>query len=154
MRPGNDREARMGRSLAVSLVVLMGLSACAHSREPVATGPDLAPSDTAPAPANARLYADCIGQAIDTGSYARAHDPSTELLVFSCTGAPARAFYDALAERSRITGSEYSLDGRTLRTTEPIQRDRFGTDGCSWDGATDWRCDISLRTGTFLTDAH
>jgi hypothetical protein len=142
----------MYRSLAFSLMLLMALSACAHSREPVATEPDLAPIATATAPANARLYADCIGQAIDTGSYARAHDPSTELLVFTCTGAPARVFYGALAERSRITGSEYSLDGRTLRTTEPIQRDRFGTDGCSWDGATDWRCDITLRTGSFLMD--
>ncbi len=142
----------MYRSLAISLVVFMGLSACAHSGEPVAAGPDLAPITTVPAPAHARLYADCIGQGIDTGSYARAHDPSTELLVFTCTGAPARALYDALAERSRIAGSEYSLDGRTLRTTEPIQRDRFGADGCSWDGATDWRCDIALRTGTFLTD--
>lgn len=144
----------MGRSLAVSLVVLMGLSACTHGRGHVAAEPDLAPFATVHAPANARLDADCIGQAIDAGTYARAHDPSTELLVFSCTGAPARAFFEALAERSRITGSEYSLDGRTLRATEPIQRDRFGTDSCSWDGDSDWRCDISLRTGTFLTDTH
>ena len=93
-----------------------------------------------------------LGQAIDAGTYARAADTDTELLVFSCSGLPAKAFYDGLVTRSQAMGSEYVVEGRTLRTTEPLQRDRFGADGCSWDGATDWRCDIALRTGTFLTD--
>ena len=142
----------MKRSAGGILLAMAGISACTHAPAGPPDPLDLRPVTTKTAPPHARLYADCIGQAIDAGSYARAHDPSTELLVFTCTGPPARAFFEALAERSRITGSEYRLDGRTLRTTEPIQRDRFGTDSCSWDGDSHWRCDISLRTGSFLTD--
>ncbi|WP_226634500.1 hypothetical protein [Brevundimonas poindexterae] len=142
----------MKRSAGGILMAMAGISACAHAPAGPPDPLDLRPVTTQTAPPHARLYADCIGQAIDAGTYARASDPGTELLVFSCSGQPARAFYDGLATRSQAMGSEYAVEGRTLRTTEPLQRDRFGADGCSWDGVTDWRCDITLRTGTFLAD--
>ena len=142
----------MKRSACGILMAMAGVSACAHAPEAPPAPLDLRPVSTQAAPPHARLYADCIGQAIDAGTYARASDPDTELLVFSCSGEPARAFFEALAARSLKMGSEYSVEGRTLRMTEPLERDRFGADGCSWDGASDWRCDITLRTGGFLTD--
>ncbi|WP_298124681.1 hypothetical protein [Brevundimonas sp.] len=134
------------------LLLALPAAACA-SAQGVSSPPDLTPIITTAAPSNARLYADCLRQATEARTYARASDPTTELLVFTCSGIPARTFYEALGPRTAAAGSEFTSGVLTVRPTEPPRRDLFGVDWCSWDGAVDWRCAVSLRTGTFLTDA-
>ncbi|MFC0632593.1 hypothetical protein [Brevundimonas balnearis] len=133
------------------VVLPLALAACATGPQ-ITTSADYAPVRLSDAPPNAALYVGCIGQAIERGRVRRAFDDTTELLVFACDGAPARAFFDALGPRSARVGSEVALDGAVLRTTEPIRRDLFGADGCraAADGAV--TCTISLRTGDFLTE--
>ncbi|WP_343793183.1 hypothetical protein [Brevundimonas kwangchunensis] len=135
------------KPLALLLPAL--LAACAST--PYApTGPaDFSPIATTPAP-HARLYADCIGQAATAGTYGRAHDADTEMVQFTCTGAPARAFYDALAARSAEVGSEVVANGRTFRSTNRIIANLFGADHCSTGGAGDYRCSLSFNAGEFL----
>lgn len=105
---------------------------------------------TEPAP-NARFYADCIAEAVAAGRYGRAHDESTEMILFTCTGAPARPFYEALGPWSARLGSEAQADGRTVRSTNPVRRNLFGVDWCSTAGADDYRCVVSLNAGAFLS---
>lgn len=136
--------------LAGAIVLAAGLAACAHAPEPATAPPDYAPIVGDSAPPNARLYADCIGQAVASGTYDRVHDPDTELIRFTCTGAPARAFYDGLAARSAAVGSEFSSGGLTYRSTERINRNLFGLDFCATDAADHARCEINLNAGTFL----
>ena len=139
----------MSRSIA-TLAACAALAACATAPEAV-TGPaDFVPIPAEPNPPQAKLYADCIGQAAGAGTYVRAHDASTELLLFTCTGAPARAFYDGLAAHSAKVGSEAVHNGRTFRSTNPVQRNLFGVDYCSTDGADDYRCVVTLNAGSFL----
>jgi hypothetical protein len=128
------------------------LAACATGG-PAATGPDYTPVTLHEAPPNAALYVACMDQAITRGHIRRAFDESTELLVFECDGAPARAFFDALGARSARLGAEVVVDGVRIRTTEPVARDLFGADGCRAAADGDVRCAISLRTGDFLTEA-
>lgn len=130
---------------------LLLVAACAHAPQTASpVPPDFSPVATSDAP-RARLYADCIAQSATVGSYGRAHDPDTELVLFTCTGAPARAFYDGLADWSARVGSEAVNGGRTFRSTNPVRRDLFGVDYCSTDGAGDYRCVITLNAGAFLT---
>lgn len=136
------------RAICTTLLGALTLTACATAPEPV-TGPaDLSAIAVEPS-AKARLYADCIAQAATAGTFGRAHDPDTEMVLFTCTGAPARAFYDGLAERSVDVGSEIRADGRTYRSTNAVQRDLFGVDYCVAEGATH-TCVISLNAGDFL----
>ncbi|RZJ89876.1 MAG: hypothetical protein EON88_19235 [Brevundimonas sp.] len=128
------------------------LAACATAPAEVAGGPPvLSPLAAEPVPANGRLYANCIGQAAEAGAYDRAHDADTELLLFTCTGQPAREFFDGLAGRSAAIGSEYQSDGRTMRSTNAVQRNLFGVDYCSHGAGDDYACVISLNAGAFLT---
>lgn len=124
------------------------LSACAHAPEAAVGPPDYASIATSPAP-NARLYADCIAQAATNGAYGRAYDEDTELVLFTCRGAPARAFYDGLAARSAEVSSKRTANGRTWRSTNPVQRNLFGVDWCATDGR-EHECVISLNAGDFL----
>lgn len=125
------------------------LTACAGVPDAPIGPPDYALIPVEPSP-RAALYADCIAQATANRSYGRAHDRDTELVVFTCTGAPARAFYEGLAARSAEVGSEWTFDGRTWRSTNRVQRDLFGADWCSTDPQTGHRCVISLNAGAFL----
>ncbi len=113
--------------------------------------PDYTPVVTQPHP-RAALYVDCIAQATTAGAYGYAETDGNVRLVFTCTGAPARAFYDGLAARSAAIGSEFQAGGRTLRTTEVVERDMFGVDYCSTGGPGDFRCIVSLNTGAALLD--
>jgi hypothetical protein len=107
------------------------LAACASSRAPGKTGPDYRPVPTTAARPRAALYANCLGDALTNQRYARAGDEDTDVLVFTCTGAPARAFFDGLAAWSAQIGSEFQSNGQTYRSTARVERDLFGVDYCS-----------------------
>jgi len=103
-------------------------------------------------PPQARLYADCIAQAAGNRAYLRTQDDDSTLLLFTCTGAAARAFYEGLDARSAAIGSEFVSGDRTFRSTEVIRRNLFGVDYCSTDGRGDYQCVVTLNTGSFLRD--
>ena len=137
----------------IALVAVVGslATACAHAPAPAASPPDNAPVVGGPAPPNARLYADCFRQAAETGSYRRAADGGgDELLLFTCTGVPARAFYEALGPWSTEIGSGFEHDGRTYRSTAKVQANMFGVDSCSAADGADHRCVITFNAGDFL----
>lgn len=118
----------------------------------IAGAPDYTPvSGELPSP-KGRLYADCIAQAAGNRAYLRGQDEDTTLLLFTCTGAAARAFYDGLVEHSAAIGSEFTSAGRTFRSTDRVQRDLYGVDYCSTDGAGNYTCVITLNTGAFLRE--
>ena len=113
--------------------------------------PDYTPLAGEPAPANASLYADCLGQAAATGAFRRAADRGgEELILFTCTGAPARAFFDALGPWSARIDSAFDHDSRTYRSTAKVQANLFGVDSCSAVGGTDHRCVLTFNAGDFL----
>lgn len=136
------------RTISTALLGALALTACAHAPEPMAGPPDYAAVATEPS-AKARLYADCVSQAATAGTFGRAYDPDTEMVLFTCTSAPARAFYEGLARRSAEVGSEREVGGRTYRSTNAVQRDLFGVDYCFTD-AGEHTCVISLNAGEFL----
>lgn len=113
------------RSLSVVICLGLALTACASTPDGTPpAAPDYAPIAGDPAPANARLYADCIGQAAAAGTYRRASDGGgDELILFTCTGAPARVFFDALGPWSAQIDSAFDHDGRSYRSTARVQRD-------------------------------
>lgn len=114
--------------------------------------PDYTPVSGELPSARGRLYADCIAQAAGNRAYLRAQNEDSTLLLFTCTGAAARAFYEGLAEHSAAIGSEFSSQGRTFRSTDRVQRNLFGVDYCSTDGRGDYACVITLNTGAFLRE--
>lgn len=136
------------RTICIAVLGALAITACAHAPEPVAGPPSYAAVAVESSP-KARFYADCIGQAATGGTYGRAHDEDTEMVLFTCTGAPARAFYDALAGRSAEVGSETQSGSRTYRSTNAVQRDLFGVDYCFTD-AGEHSCVVSLNAGEFL----
>jgi len=137
---------------SAALVAFAAVSACAHGPQPpVETVPNYAPVPGEPAPPNARLYADCFAQAASSGAYRRAADGGgDELILFTCTAAPAAAFYEALAPWSARIGSEFVHDGRTYRSTAKVLANMFGVDSCSASANGDHRCVISFNAGDFL----
>lgn len=142
-----ERLVEVRRATLTLAVLAVSVSACASAPEP--TGPaDFSRISTQPSP-QAALYANCIGQAVTSGRYGRASDDSTDLILFTCEGEPARAFYDALAGRSAEVGSEVTVDDRTIRATNPVQRDLFGVDYCEME-AGEHRCVLSFNAGAFL----
>jgi hypothetical protein len=102
-----------------------------------------------PAPAQAKLYADCLAASAAAGAYVK--EPGADLLRLTCIGAPARAFYDGLAVWASTGGSGIVAEGRTWRYTQKIEKTPYGLDDCSTDGAGDYRCTITLNVGTFLS---
>lgn len=140
------------RRFTCALVGLAVMSMATCATAPEASGPaDFTPIAGEPAPPNARLYADCLAQAAAGGAYRRGSDADTEMILFICSGAPAQAFYDALAVRSAAIGSEQAVGGLTYRSTNRVQRDLFGVDYCVSGDPAGPRCVISLNTGDFLT---
>lgn len=135
----------------VAILSALGAAACSHGAEGPPGPPDLTPIAGAPAPANARLYADCIARAAANGTYRRADDgDGTEVILFTCEGPPALAFYEALGPWSRQIDSEFAMDGRTFRSTARVQRNLFGVDYCSASAAGDHRCVITFNAGDFV----
>jgi hypothetical protein len=124
--------------------VVAALAACSHAA-PKPVAPDYRAVAVTPAPPHGDLYAQCLADAAANHRYARAADPDTTLLVFTCTGAPARAFFDALAAHSAAAGSEFTAGGTTYRATNRVRHDLFGVDYCSAD-----ECHITLNAGEFL----
>ncbi len=141
----------MRPSLLLAGLALAGLTACAHAPQAAVTKPDYRPIAGEPAPPNARLYAACIGQAAAAGTYRRASDGGgDELILFTCIGAPARAFYEALGPWSAGIGSAFAHDGRSYRATARVQADLFGVDSCSATNGADHRCVLTFNAGDFL----
>ncbi|MDP3701063.1 MAG: hypothetical protein Q8R72_09180, partial [Hylemonella sp.] len=71
--------------------------------------PETAAPDYTPVPGElpsprGRLYADCIAQAAGNRAYLRGQNEDSTLLLFTCTGAAARTFYEGLAEHSAAIG--------------------------------------------------
>ena len=130
----------------VPLVVIVG---CAHQAPPP-RAPDYTPIAGEVAPPQAALYADCLADAIARQAYERAHDADTELILFHCSGAAARAFYDGLGAWSARIDSAFTRGGRSYRATARVVANLFGVDHCSTDGAGDHACTITLNAGAFL----
>lgn len=140
------------RPIPAPIVALSAaVTGCASMPDAPAAPLDYAAIVTAPAPPNARLYVDCFSQAITSGSYRSADDgDGAELLLFTCTGAPARALFDALGPWSARIGSEFLMDGRTARSTARVERNLYGVDYCSALEDADHRCVITFNAGDFL----
>ena len=136
----------------LSIAVAASTAACATGGDRADGPPDLTPAAGSPAPPRAKLYADCIAQAAAAGTYDRNSDPDTELIRFTCSGEPARVFFDALAGRSAAVGSEWTAQGRTWRSTNRVRRDLFGVDYCSAGDAGDHQCVVVLNAGEFLRE--
>ncbi|MEP6859809.1 MAG: hypothetical protein ABJE66_04260 [Deltaproteobacteria bacterium] len=120
--------------------------ACGHARPPPPVAIDYHPVATQAAPPEGDLYAHCLAA---TSHYAHARDADTSLLLFTCEGDPARAFYDGLAAWSAKIGSEFKSAGRTFRSTSRVRRDLFGVDYCATDG-TRYECVVTLNAGPFV----
>lgn len=142
------------RPLLAALALGAALSACAHAPEPVEGPPDYAPPATQPAGPHAGLYADCIGQAAGAGAFGQVIDGGEELLLFTCSGAVAAAFYEALGPHSERMDSAFAHDGRAYRSTAKVERDLIGVDHCSVAAeGRDPRCVLTFNAGDFLIAA-
>ena len=138
-------------ALPACLIGSLSLTACATigGEDTPAGPPTVIRALGEPAPAQARLYADCLAASATAGTYQK--EPGVDLLRLTCAGAPARAFYDGLATWSTTEGSQITAESRTWRYTQKIEKDPFGLDDCSTDGAGDYRCTIILTVGKFLS---
>jgi len=137
------------RGLLIGLA--LASAACASGPEEMAGPPDYALKAADPAPERARLYTDCIAQAIARGRVGHDQDGDSNLLRFTCDGAPAAAFFAGLEAWSAEIGSGFEHEGRRYRSTTRVQRDLFGVDHCSVDASgADGRCSVVLNTGPFL----
>lgn len=150
MRPSTLIAPIVAASLLGACAGIPGLPGMGGRAPEMATAPDYTPIAGEVPPSGARLYADCLDQAATNRAYVTAKDEDTTLLLFTCTGAAARAFYDGLEVRSLAIGSEFTSAGRTYRSTDRVQRNLFGVDYCSTDGAGEYACVITLNTGDFL----
>lgn len=137
---------------AFAAMAAIALAACASAPEPSAPSgpPDVRLTAGLTAPPQARLYAECIAQAAETGAYQRERDGET--LRFTCTGDTAKWFFEALGPWSAKVGSEYVVDGATWRFSKKLIKDSYGVDGCSRDAAGEHMCVVILNVGEFLED--
>ncbi|WP_421729299.1 hypothetical protein [Brevundimonas sp.] len=141
----------MIRITLLTLAPAVLLAACATTPDAQPSPPDYAEIATQPAPANARLYADCFGQAIRNQTYRRAAEGGDELLLHTCTGDAAHAMFTALGPWSAQIGSEWRAQGRVWRSTAVVQRNLIGADYCSaTEAGDDARCVITFNAGDFL----
>lgn len=137
---------------AFVLSAALVLSACAGvvpSLPPAA--PDFSEITPMAAPARTVLYTDCLAQAIERPAVARLSRDGAELLRFTCTGAPAQRFYEALGALEDGSVSIWKDAERTFRASALVKKDLFGVDYCSTSPANDPVCQIVLNTGAFLT---
>ncbi len=142
---------KAGQGLAGVLAAL-ALSACASTPPPppFVAAADLSEPAASAAPAKTVLYTDCIAQAIGSDKVAHVADADTKLIRFTCSGAPAQRFYEALAVLGDQAVSVWQADGRTYRATAKVKKSLFGADYCS-TGAGGAVCHIVLNAGSFLT---
>lgn len=139
----------LARWCAAASTVL--LAACASvSPAPSPEPPDFTEPTPMAAPARSVLYTDCLAQAIDRPAVARLSRSDAELLRFTCTGAPAQRFYEALGVAGGSGASVWQDGGRTFRATAIVRENLFGVDYCSSGAAGDAICQIVLNAGPFL----
>ena len=138
--------------ITLAIVSTLACAACATAPDAPLSSPNYAAAPTQEPTRHAHLYASCLHQAAAAGAYRRTDDgDGTELLLFTCTGAPAAAFAAALAPWSDKIGSVFQRDGRTFRSTAKVQADLFGVDYCSTDATGDDAvCVLSFNAGDFL----
>lgn len=130
---------------------LLSAAACAHAPEPVPVTPDYAPLVAQPTGPHARLYAECIKQAAGSGAYRQLIDGGDELLLFTCDGPLAAAFWEALGPHSTAMDTAWERDGRRYRSTAKVQADLVGVDYCTVDASgADPRCVLTFNAGDFL----
>jgi hypothetical protein len=126
-------------------LVFVAVAGCHHAQAPASAAPDYHPIVGVAVPARGQLYLDCLADAVAGKHVAYAHDPATDLLLFTCSADPAHAFFDGLAGK----GAEIVTGPTTLRSTNPVHRDLFGVDYCTRAGV-DYTCVITLNAGQFL----
>ncbi len=137
---------------AFVLSAALVLSACAGAvPSPPSAAPDFSEITPMAAPARTVLYTDCLAQAIERPAVARLSRDGAELLRFTCTGAPAQRFYEALGALEDGSVSIWKDAERTFRASAVVKEDLFGVDYCSTSPANDPVCQIVLNTGAFLT---
>ena len=134
------------------VLAALALCACASTPapQPFVAAADLSEPAAGPAPAKTVLYTDCISQAISSNKVAHVADADTKLIRFTCSGAPAQRFYEALAVLGDQAVSVWQADGRTYRATAKVKQSLFGEDYCS-TGTGGAVCNIVLNAGPFLT---
>lgn len=134
------------------VLAALALCACASTPapRPFEVAADLSEPAARPAPAKTVLYTDCISQAISSDKVDHVADEDTKLIRFTCSGAPAQRFYEALAVLGDQAVSVWQADGRTYRATAKVKQSVFGADYCS-TGAGGAVCNIVLNAGPFLT---
>jgi hypothetical protein len=137
---------------ALALLSTLASAACASVPETPASSLNYAAVPTQEPTRNAHLYAACLEQAAAAGAYRRTDNgEGDELLLFTCTGAPATAFATALAPWSDKIGSVFQRDGRTFRSTARVETNLFRVDYCSTDAAGgDAICVLTFNAGDFL----
>lgn len=134
-----------------AVAALFATAACAHGPEAPQPPPNYAPLETQATGPHARLYADCIRQAAERGSYQQVIDGGDELLLFTCDGAVAAAFWQALGPHSERMDTGFEQEGRRYRSTAKVQRDLIGVDYCTVDATGgDARCLLTFNAGDFL----
>ncbi len=131
-----------------AFLVLLSIAACA-GHPPPSSAPDYQPIAGEQAPPQAALYASCLADATTSQRYRHAHDADTNLILFTCTGTPATAFFEGLAAYSARIGSEFKHAGRTYRSTARVRQNLFGVDYCATDG-TSYECVVTLNAGPFV----
>jgi hypothetical protein len=131
-------------------VSLLVLSACAAATPPVqAPSVDYTPIPTEAPPPHGTLYATCMTE----GTVSAAYTDDSSLLVFTCTGKPAEAFFNGLAAWSAREQTEFFANDRTYRATTKVAVNLFGVDHCSvGKAADDPVCVITLNAGRFLRE--
>ena len=144
---------KVGQGL-VSVAAALALCACASTPAPppFVAAADLSEPAASAAPAKTVLYTDCIAQAISSDKVAHLADADTKLIRFTCSGASAQRFYEALAVLGDKAVSVWQANGRTYRATAKVKQSLFGADYCS-TGAGGAVCHIVLNAGSFLTAA-
>jgi len=135
----------------IAVVLLAALTACAHAPEAALVAPDYTPLADQPTGPHGRLYADCIRQAAENGTYRQVVDGGDELLLFTCSGRIAATFYESLGPHSALMESGWEHAGRRYRSTAKVQRNLIGVDHCSIgiDGLYP-SCVLTFNAGDFL----
>lgn len=135
----------------IAVAALLAMAACAHGPEappPPANYTPLVSQETGP---HALLYADCIRLAAAAGHYRQVIDGGDELLLFTCSGSIAQAFWDALGPDSAAMDTGWEQDGRRYRSTAKVQQNLIGVDYCTVDASgDDAQCVLTFNAGDFL----
>lgn len=135
----------------VAVAALLNTAACAHGPETAPSPPNYTPLVSQEAGPHAVLYADCIRLAAAAGRYRQVLDGGDELLLFTCSGSVAQAFWDALGPHSAAMDTGWEQDGRRYRSTAKVQQNLIGVDYCTVDASgDDAQCVLTFNAGDFL----